>query len=74
MSRDQDLFTEFCSDLDELAETHLIQKFLQGLNHFQEVNYIFPNNKPWMSKSVKNIIDERTTSFNQREFDIIMIN
>lgn len=75
MYRDKDLYTEFCSDLDELAETvtsyinfcedliisRRLIKFFQIINH-------------GCLNLLKNIIDERTISFNQRKFNIVMIN
>ena len=56
---DWDLFKDVCSNLDELTETDCEDSVIQFF-----YKSIFCNNKPWVSKSVKNIITQRN-SFNQ---------
>ena len=63
---DWDLFVDTCSDLDDLTETVTSYiNFCEDLIIPRKLISIFPNNKPWVSKSVKNIINLRNISFNK---------
>ena len=55
-----------CQDLDELTETVSdYVKFCKELIIPKKCIHIFPNNKPWVSKSLINVINQRNICFNQ---------
>ncbi|XDV19566.1 hypothetical protein PO909_025015 [Leuciscus waleckii] len=63
---DWDVFKNACPDLDELTETvSAYISFCEEMIIPQKSILIYPNNKPWVSKSVKSIINQRNISFNQ---------
>lgn len=49
------------------TKTGATQLFYQELVITKKYISIFPNNKPWVSKSVKTTIIQRNISFNQRD-------
>ncbi len=63
---DWDLFKESCSDLDDLTETVTgYINFCEDMIIPKKPINIFSNNKPWLTKSLKNIINLRNISFIQ---------
>jgi len=59
--------------LNELVETvSAYIRFCENEIIPKKAISIFPNNKPWVSKSVKNIINQRNSSF--RQGDAIIYN
>ncbi len=60
------MFRESCSDLDELTETITAYiNFCEDSFIPKKTIHIFPNKKPWVSKSLKNTINLRNISFIQ---------
>ena len=56
--------------MDEITEiVSDYVKFCEGLCIHQNSISVFPNNKPWVLKSVKNAINKRNTSFNTGDMD-----
>ena len=67
---DWDLFKNSCKTVDEITETVSdYVKFCEELCIHKKSISIFPNNKPWVSKSVKNTINKRNISFNIGDMD-----
>lgn len=63
---DWDVFTNDCADLDELTETvSAYITFCEDLVIPKKEICIYPNNKPWVTKSVKNSIIQRNICFKQ---------
>lgn len=62
---DWDVFTDACADLDELTETvSAYIMFCEDLVIPRKEIAIYQNNKPWVTKSVKNTIIQRNICFN----------
>lgn len=61
-----DVFINACVDLDELTETvSAYVTFCEDLVIPKKEIHIYPNNKPWVTKSVKNTIIQRNICFKQ---------
>ena len=67
---DWGLFEKSCETVDEITEkVSDYVKFCEELCIHKKSISIFPNNKPWVSKSVKNAINKRNISFNTGDMD-----
>lgn len=64
---DWSVYTESCKDLKELTDT------ISGFSHFCEDSIVltkrvkrFPNNKPWITKEIKGIINRKKGEFGKK--------
>lgn len=63
---DWDLFINVCEDIDELTDVvSSYVSFCEASIIPRKEIFIYPNNKPWVSKSVKTVIDQKNICFSQ---------
>ncbi len=63
---DWELFKSVCTDLDDLTETvtnYIV--FCEDLVIKKKLRIVFPNNKPWITKHVKNAVNLRNIYYKQ---------
>lgn len=58
-------FKDACSDLDELTETVTYMTFCEEKCIPHKLCTVFPNNKPWINKTVKSVLNQKDISYYQ---------
>ena len=69
-STNWDIFKDSCNDLNELCDTVTSYiKFCEEMIIPKKIIKLYPNNKPWVSKSLKNSLNRKKLAFHQGDID-----
>lgn len=66
---DWDMFKEACTDIDELTDTISgYINFCSNIVLYPKQVTIYPNNKPWVTKDLRYLIQEKHKAFRDKDF------